>query len=179
MSTRSHIIVRESDKAPMSEWSYIYHHCDGYPEGVGREIGCAFEENIRPNSIGKKYTLDEICAMITNIEDEYRPDKCLHGDEEYIYVVTLEADKEGVVLDCYATLPFSFNSYAEKFTMDAGYEFIFQSVYRNSTALIPSDEKKEETYFEKYRANLHGFSNATLVDMMRMICDELASREIK
>ena len=33
MSTRSHIEVR---KGKMK--NYIYHHCDGYPSGVGMEL---------------------------------------------------------------------------------------------------------------------------------------------
>jgi hypothetical protein len=176
MSTRSHIIVRESDKSPISEWSYIYHHCDGYPEGVGSEIGDAFDEKIRSNILGNKYTLDDVHSMITGIDDYYYPDDSIHGDEEYIYVVTLEPDREGVVVDCYSTLPFSFDTHAEKFTMDAGYEFVYEKVYRNTEPYM-MDQKQEKEYLEKYKTELHGLANITLLDMLKAICDELTLRE--
>ena len=38
MSTRSHIIVKGSKSEPEDQWGYIYHHFDGYPEGVGAEL---------------------------------------------------------------------------------------------------------------------------------------------
>lgn len=61
MSTRAHIRVIDSSGIIM-----LYHHCDGYPEGIGRDL------------IQNKLGLNDTT---------YAPATCIHGDEEYVYVI--------------------------------------------------------------------------------------------
>ena len=176
MSTRCHVIVKGSENEPQDQWAYIYHHHDGYPEGVGKDLGKAFEEKIKSNVLGHKYTWENVIEIITNIDDEYEVDNGIHGDEEYLYVVTLERDKEGVCVDCYKILPFSFKRDSDKFTMDEGYEFIYQKVYRNTSWGV-MNEKQEKDFMEYFNKELHTMHNIHLLEMLRAICDELTLRE--
>lgn len=83
MSTRAHIKVTEGQESV-----YIYHHCDGYPDGVGIDVENCLE------SIGffdKSQTQDlgTVVSNICEIDDGYRVDEGIHGDEEYLYVVDI------------------------------------------------------------------------------------------
>lgn len=176
MSTRCHIVVRGSKCEPSVNWEYIYHHYDGYPDGVGSEIGEAFEKTLKANGSGRKYSSDDIVKIITGIDYEYEVDDGFHLDEEYVYVVTIDDDQEGVTVTCYHTLPFSYNAGSTTFNIDEGFEFIYHKTYR-------SDESTETT--EKYsiarlfKKELSEIKTVDLINMLRAISDELFLRELK
>ena len=85
MSTRAAIIVRDNK----SEYN-VYHHCDGYPEGVGRELERVYKNCDQIDAAEAKKRLLEY-------DREYRDTDCIHGDEEYIYVVDTDERK----IECY------------------------------------------------------------------------------
>ena len=91
MSTRSHIEVRKGKIK-----NYIYHHCDGYPSGVGMELK---EELEKKHFFDKDKNLNvvKVSNMIYSIDSQYEPDEGFHGDEEYYYVV----DCNNRTLTCY------------------------------------------------------------------------------
>lgn len=88
MSTRCHVIVEKGNNK-----TYLYHHCDGYPEGVGAELkDFIIHANTKVFS-----TIEEFCNNLIDYSDEYRIDAYCHGDEEYIYTINLDSNQ----LTCY------------------------------------------------------------------------------
>ena len=89
MSTRATIKITEK-----KDTIRIYHHHDGYPEGVGHDLK-KYLGNIR-------YGWDafHIANDLIKLEDddEYELTPCIHGDEEYLYLI--DCDKKE--LTCYA-----------------------------------------------------------------------------
>lgn len=107
MSTRCNIILKDENK---SKKIYLYHHHDGYPEGVGADLAHFVTEWNK----GYFYGVEELAnRMIKGIEspfygevdNEYELTSCLHGDIEYLYIVRLEWDYEAkkntIVLETY------------------------------------------------------------------------------
>lgn len=89
MSTRCHVVVIDTD----NKKHYIYHHCDGYPEGVGSEL-----TYILGNC--SKYDWETICEKILE-DSSYEEDDSIHGDEEYIYHIL--ADNDSAILRCFSS----------------------------------------------------------------------------
>lgn len=104
MSTRSHIEVCKGNKK-----KYIYHHCDGYPSGVGMELKEALEDNHFFDK-DKQFGIIKTTNMICNIDSQYRVDEGFHGDEEYYYVV----DCDNRTLTCYE-VPWEMDDFSELF----------------------------------------------------------------
>lgn len=77
MSTRCHIVVIDNGE----EKGYIYHHCDGYPDGVGEEL----KEILSKCNEYNDY--ETIMEKILDYDDSYEEDTGIHGDEEYIYKI--------------------------------------------------------------------------------------------
>ena len=91
MSTRATILIREKNEPDV----HIYHHCDGYPEGIGSDLKHYL------NSL-KYWESENIAnALIKGIavEDDngYQLTSCQHGDEEYAYLI----DCDNKTLTCY------------------------------------------------------------------------------
>ena len=86
MSTRAAIIIKDSK----SKYN-VYHHCDGYPEVVGKEL-----ERVYRNCD----TIDatEAKKRLLEYDNEYEDTDCIHSDEEYIYVVDTDERK----IECYS-----------------------------------------------------------------------------
>ena len=86
MSTRGAIIIKDSK----SKYN-VYHHCDGYPEVVGKEL-----ERVYRNCD----TIDatEAKKRLLEYDSEYEDTDYIHGDEEYIYVVDTDERK----IECYS-----------------------------------------------------------------------------
>lgn len=85
MSTRCHLIVKDNK----NDERYVYHHCDGYLEGVGKEI----KEFTNSVYTPIEFTSDEFCKQIENWDDSYEyEDSGIHGDEEYIYTIDINFD---------------------------------------------------------------------------------------
>lgn len=92
MSTRATIKVISKGENPV----WIYHHCDGYPEGVGEEL-----KEILKN-ISKYVDMYDIANKIIQHQDrfgyQYELTPCQHGDEEYGYLI----DTDNRILKCYS-----------------------------------------------------------------------------
>ena len=130
MSTRSNIILRQPDSIETIDgkniWQY-YHHCDGYPEGVGLNLvtmafnafksvcGSAFSRDGRKNlfseftSIFSQYYRD-----IPGSKGDYEPEgnygcadaNHFHGDIEFLYLLDFYTKNS---LDIYCMpIPFGF-----------------------------------------------------------------------
>ena len=86
MGTRCNIIVKAKGKKIT-----LYHHWDGYPEGVGQDL---------VNKLQKVFDNDYFChwthivnKLVKDREDEgYEITTGLHGDIEYLY--TIDTDKK-------------------------------------------------------------------------------------
>lgn len=93
MSTRANIFVDYKGKREQ-----FYHHMDGYPEGVGKELLAKLRaalldaaddiDDKGPEFFGMvyKYFRERLCRSA-----EYEPEEIgLHGDIEYLYFVNLD-----------------------------------------------------------------------------------------
>ena len=176
MSTRCHIIVKGSKDEPIDGWAYIYHHHDGSPDGVGKELLERFRECITKNAYGHKYTWGDIVEFIVSMDDGYEIDYNLHGDEEYIYVATLDDNKEGVRLDCYGVPSFGFAKDTDFFCKENGYEHIFSEYIHNSEPGLLTD-KNQKKYMDEFKSEICKLHNVELLKMMKLVCDELTLRE--
>ena len=76
MSTRATILIREKNEPDV----HIYHHCDGYPEGIGSDLKHYL------NSLKYWESEDIANALIKGIavEDDngYQLTSCQHGDNK-------------------------------------------------------------------------------------------------
>lgn len=86
MSTRCNVIVKEGKSK-----IYLYHHHDGYPEGVGM-----FLKNFLQ---GVKFWYNDIIAtdLVKLADDEYGISNGVHEDIEFLYVI----DCRKKTLKCY------------------------------------------------------------------------------
>lgn len=88
MSTRANIFIRDNYHDHDKE--VLYHHCDGYPKGVGRDL-----ENIL-KKFGKEYpdallTKILVAEYICQSNSDFRiTTPYMAGDAEYIYEIDLE-----------------------------------------------------------------------------------------
>lgn len=81
MSTRCNIIVKENGKKVV-----LYHHHDGYIEGVGADLFNRFNERFsNPNSC--VYWDDVVNELVKDAKDEYEVTSGIHGDIEYLYTI--------------------------------------------------------------------------------------------
>lgn len=107
MSTRANIIVKGINKETNEpQYVQVYHHCDGMPSGVGKELNIALQslcdaevEFPITTETTLKSPVDFVSAIINNPlcgeeyeyefkcddEDELNP----HGDLEYLYFIDL------------------------------------------------------------------------------------------
>lgn len=78
MSTRAHIRINDGDNV-----LYLYHHCDGYPEGVGEEL-----KEMLGSLRNVTWTADYVHRSISSTDDSYEDaPEGQHGDEEYAYLI--------------------------------------------------------------------------------------------
>lgn len=87
MSTRTNIIIKDSNQ-PVQR--LIYHHCDGYFEGVG----CEIKNEILPIYISnyKSFHVNDLWAEIIDFDEQYMNSECIHGDIEYLYMLEVISD---------------------------------------------------------------------------------------
>lgn len=84
MSTRCNIKIITITNDDISE-KYLYHHCDGYPAGVGTELTTKIiPEFIKQNITNSNETLYD---YIKNYDDSYEETNNIHGDIEYLYTL--------------------------------------------------------------------------------------------
>lgn len=88
MSTRTQIRLIENGK------HYdLYHHCDGYFEGVGKQLKDALA------NVGKKGA-KAVIRFLKETSDLFEDTNALHGDIEYFYLLDFDRDKyEGIAVD--------------------------------------------------------------------------------
>ena len=85
MSTRCNIVLKTGRR--FFKDIYLYHHHDGYPEGVGADL----VNRLKDHFTGA--TVEDIAnKLVKDLDDEYEITTCLHGDIEYLYVID-EEDK--------------------------------------------------------------------------------------
>lgn len=85
MSTRCNIVLKTGRR--FFKDIYLYHHHDGYPEGVGADL----VERLKDHFTGLRVE-DIANKLVKDLDDEYEITTCLHGDIEYLYVID-EEDK--------------------------------------------------------------------------------------
>jgi len=91
MSTRCNIILKD-DKHQV----ILYHHCDGYPEGVGAYLYKGFHETL--TGCKHIYLDDCVNSLLKDEKDSsYEWTECIHGDIEYLY----EIDTHNKTLKCW------------------------------------------------------------------------------
>lgn len=87
MSTRCNVIVKTKfDKI------WLYHHHDGYPEGVGQDLVNRFKEKFEKDE--KIWWSDVVNALVKDTKDNYEVTDGEHGDIEYLY--TIDCDKKTI-----------------------------------------------------------------------------------
>ena len=79
MSTRAHIRIMDSSGVIM-----LYHHCDGYPDGIGTDLKSVLDKICDDPEYGCR---DLIQNKLGLNDKTYAPATCIHGDEEYVYVI--------------------------------------------------------------------------------------------
>ena len=95
MSTRASIIVCDQT----GKRQYIYHHHDGYLDGVGQELKDFLETYTK--SPDSTWDCSDITMKILALDDEYEITTNVHGDIEYKY--TISTDRAAITLtaeDC-------------------------------------------------------------------------------
>ena len=89
MSTRATILIKEGN-----EKVRMYHHHDGYPSGIGKDM-----KNYLKTL--KWWDIEGITNYLIkgklNGDNEYEYTICQHGDEEYAYLIDCDMKK----LKCY------------------------------------------------------------------------------
>lgn len=78
MSTRANILITNAQ----GNESTLYHHHDGYPEGVGREL-----QRILRHITDEIENPDSMAAFITLQDPTYEPTEGIHGDIDYLYTI--------------------------------------------------------------------------------------------
>lgn len=110
MSTRCTILIKnESEKEEVR----LYHHHDGYPEGVGENLK-KYLSNIKYWDV---YSIANELIK-SNEDDEYELTPCQHGDEEYAYLI----DCKHRQLKCYKVGWDEFDWKEKKIRMDIQFQ---------------------------------------------------------
>lgn len=82
MSTRCNVIIKNDASEKNSESVILYHHHDGYPDGVGAEL----KKVLSQGTFSDKSELSEV--LVGDYEG-YEVEEGLHGDIEYLYTISL------------------------------------------------------------------------------------------
>ena len=91
MSTRCNIVVKDKNNT-----FYVYHHCDGYPEGVGSFLYRKVNDNLYKGRFC--FAEDVVNYLLKDEEDNsYELTSGIHGDIEYLY----EIDTHNKTLKCW------------------------------------------------------------------------------
>lgn len=92
MATRCNIIIKrnEEDLNPIC----LYHHWDGYPEGVGHDLYRYLLEHkcLSKTGLANKLVREGL-EMDGNLDKGYEITDNIHGDIEYIYIIRCDLVK--------------------------------------------------------------------------------------
>ena len=87
MSTRCNVIIKSNGKEFI-----LYHHFDGYPEGVGADL----KEKLHIFTKDRSFfnVMDFVNGLIKADEGKgsrgYELTDCIHGDIEYLYIIDFD-----------------------------------------------------------------------------------------
>jgi len=96
MSTRCNIIIEDNEFNRIQ----FYHHCDGYPEGVGAHLKKLASNYKGEHSVAAFADALEASEEKGKYNNGFEREDCgLHGDIEYLYIVALE--RKGFRVLCY------------------------------------------------------------------------------
>lgn len=156
MSTRAHVIIKKKGEEDV----YAYHHCDGYPDGVGEDL--------------KRFIIDEGTAakpkltakLLNEWDDSFEIDDGIHGDEEYIYVIDLDEK----TVKGYGIWGDDYEDAVENGDIEACKEFEF----------VFDNEGYETEFRRELRANIfktmakfhYGIGSSVVAKILRDIADE-------
>lgn len=76
----------------------MYHHWDGYPEGVGLELENILFELYNDFETDGPETPHDLSIAINKFRSAYETEECQHGDEEFAYLIDLDMH----TITCYA-----------------------------------------------------------------------------
>ena len=139
MSTRCNIIIKDGPRRIT-----LYHHHDGYPEGVGTELQDylrrkwsqdwrhGWEGFYIANDLVKGHILYPLSSDGRE-DDEYEVTSGLHGDVEYVYVINCRA----MAIRCYE-VPWD-DEYHQDFCIR--WDRVFR---RRNLVAIPSVEERKK-----------------------------------
>lgn len=125
MATRANIVIKAGKKK-----IYLYHHYDGYPEGIGKDLQAFIEKqngNFEPNELQKKILDGEVNGK----DDKYEETDGIHSDVEYIY--TIDADKGEL---SYKGYNWDKDKWDKKTTM-------YKGEVKKTGEIVPKEEKTE------------------------------------
>lgn len=111
MSTRCNIIIKDRGDRRI----YLYHHHDGYPEGVGSDLKkylSQFQDWQFRQHGAWKFANDLIKNKAGLDDDEYEVSMGLHSDIDYCYVINCSAG----TLRCYSCRDLRYNEDNGKYT---------------------------------------------------------------
>ena len=104
MSTRCNIVIGKKDEDIL----FLYHHFDGYPEGVGAEL-LELRNMVKSNMTPQ----DVYDSLVYLYGDEYELTDRLHGDIEYVYFIKLNDDNAEIIFDkCIRNNPMKYSEYS-------------------------------------------------------------------
>lgn len=102
MSTRCVLIARSgafpySWDGNLADLFQMYRHCDGYPEGMGRDICEIMRDWQEGRAENRSWTQALLAGLAERCSYEIEPMNMEHGDLEYIYILEEFEQRE----DCF------------------------------------------------------------------------------
>lgn len=92
MSTRATICIKEKNEQDI----WVYHHCDGYPTGIGSDLK-RYLNTLKYRWIATEIANDLIKDRVALKDDGYELTSGQHGDEAYAYLI----DCDERTIKCY------------------------------------------------------------------------------
>ena len=157
MSTRTQIRIFSKVENSVKSID-LYHHHDGYPEGVG------FDLVTRLSQMRNWYVSEIANTLIKDVKDEYELTLGNHTDVDYLY----EIDTNEQTVTCFR---FGYNKYCEATNNSNGNEtldiFDFKG-YRCFSFKL--SDHAEETIESIKKANAEGYEsiNTLLTDLLKI-----------
>lgn len=139
MSTRSNIIIKKNGQ---DSQRFVYHHCDGYFEGVGFEI----RNNIIPKYIKKykEFSVNDLFVELTDYDSQYQKTDAIHGDIEYLYILEV-IEPDHLVFKCLDVPGFDKYDYEKEENCTLIY---FEHFYMNGIKMKVIDKCTSDTETE-------------------------------
>lgn len=104
MSTRANIVIKKTTHNDRVKYYQLYHHCDGYFEGVGCDLQNIMNKVMEEPADKRKDILSSplsLAVYINEYDDSFEIEEDnlnLHGDIEYLYVIDINAQ----TITCYS-----------------------------------------------------------------------------